>query len=162
MRRNFSINAAMAHDSTTATALAIAGAVANGGDDASTDHFVLMTIKNARNLKPMNTNRQSDPYCVLRFLNVERRTRTHKNNLSPDFNQHFFFKAPTEVDVAAAEEVGTKWRWKFAKVVLHVDQLQSTWTSKRGSRATLFAAVGNFVSPLRGVVYTHHTTTSSL
>lgn len=102
--RNFSMHSGLDHDSSTASAMAIAGAFASG-EEGSPDLFVLLSIKNARNLKPMNTNKQSDPYCVIRYLNVERRTRTHKNNLNPEFNQHFFFKAPTEVDVAEAEEV---------------------------------------------------------
>ena len=104
LSRNFSMNSGLDHDSSTASAMAIAGAFASG-EEGSPDLFVLLSIKNARNLKPMNANKQSDPYCVIRYLNVERRTRTHKNNLNPEFNQHFFFKAPTEVDVAEAEEV---------------------------------------------------------
>eukprot|EP00750_Incisomonas_marina_P006091 INCI14319.1.p2 GENE.INCI14319.1~~INCI14319.1.p2 ORF type:complete len:456 (+),score=99.37 INCI14319.1:328-1695(+) len=106
LSRNFSMNSGLDHDSSTASAMAIAGAFASG-EEGSPDLFVLLSIKNARNLKPMNANKQSDPYCVIRYLNVERRTRTHKNNLNPEFNQHFFFKAPTEVDVAEAEEANS-------------------------------------------------------
>jgi len=101
--RQFSINSGMAHDSNTASAMAIAGAFASG-QEGSTDLFVLLSINNARNLQPMNSNGQSDPYCVIRYLNVEHKTRTHKNTLNPDFGQHFFFKAPTTTDVDNARE----------------------------------------------------------
>ena len=91
----------MDHDSSTASAMAIAGAVASGDENAE-DLFVLLTINRGEGLTPMNHNGLSDPYCVIRYLNVERRTRTQKNTLAPDFNQHFFFKAPSEDDVEAA------------------------------------------------------------
>ena len=94
----------MDHDGATASAMAIAGAVASGADQTN-DLFVLLSIRNAKNLAPQNLNKLSDPYCVVRYLNVERRTRTHKDTLDPNFEQHFFFKAPSEDDVAAAKEV---------------------------------------------------------
>ena len=93
IKSQFSMSAGdLEHDEATASAFTIAGAIAGGAAD-SNDAFVLLTIKHATNLPAMNLDRkQSDPFCVIRYVDIERKTRTHDGTLDPTFNQHFFFK----------------------------------------------------------------------
>jgi Ca2+-dependent lipid-binding protein len=76
----------------------------SSSSSSSSSHSLIIHVKEAKQLQPVDFNGLSDPYCVINVLGEEFKTKIKKKNLNPVWDETFSI-SPVSPDVKGEIEV---------------------------------------------------------